>query len=146
MLVHRCGGLVLSGRWQTLEEAFDIMPDIFIERTDAGGLAKRDERTRLTEWFAAQSGPVWGMAQALWEDLTRRLPALPLPAVGRGEDERAQLAWSRPGLYVEIEVDERGALSWYARDTRTRKSEAGEGLGFELTPALTGWLERVTDE
>ncbi|MBN1209975.1 MAG: tetratricopeptide repeat protein [Myxococcaceae bacterium] len=105
--------------------------------------AEREERARLSEWFAAQPGPSWDTAEALWEELVRRMPSLPLPAAGVGEDGCAQLAWSLPELYVEIEVGEGGQLAWYARDCLTQKSEAGEIAKFELTPALVRWLERV---
>lgn len=101
------------------------------------------ERKRLEEWLAAQSGSDWEMIQELWEELSRRLPELPPPAAGPGEDERARLSWSRRDLYVELEAAEDGTLTWYARDHRSQVSESGEVRGLKLPMALMGWLERV---
>lgn len=103
---------------------------------------ERNERRRFDRWLKKQTDPRWLAATGLWRDLRGRVPDLPPPIAGAGEDG-PRFAWSLPGYFIEIVVHADGRVDWYAKDRAT-----GEDAGIDepaLWPAseLLRWLELV---
>lgn len=107
------------------------------------GTVEQYERQRFSGWLATQAPAPWGTVRALWAIIDHEIPGFPLPTAGTGEDGSAQLAWSLPDLYLEIEGDASSRLLWYVRDLGTGRSEAGEGDLFSIPPPLRDWLEAL---
>lgn len=71
---------------------------------------------------------------------------LPLPMADRTSDgERFQFAWHYEGLYVEVEVDAAGGLTWFAQDQRSGASGGEETPSPTVSEQLAIWLRRVAD-
>lgn len=88
-----------------------------------------------------------GHVSAAWRALRQAGGALlPLPMADRTSDgERLQFAWHYEDLYVEVEVDAAGGLTWFAQDQRRGVPEGEEVPAVTVSEPLAMWLRRVAD-
>ena len=79
------------------------------------------------------------------EGLRGRVPGLPPPIADDGEDGPS-LTWSRPGVYVEIEVLGPELVDWFARDrVDDRRDGVDEAVAWD-DDRLLRWLEQASRE
>jgi hypothetical protein len=105
--------------------------------------ARDAERRRLKRWLLAASGRRWSVARRIWTDVVVRFPGVRTPACEDVEGRLALIAWSLPHLYVEVEANARGRLSWYGADRATGEHAGDEDVGPVLPEPFWAWMERI---
>jgi hypothetical protein len=105
---------------------------------------RRARRTNLEQRFL-EHGPSTQDARhaavAQLKSLFQAHDGLGFPAI-EPVNEALRMTWDNGQLLAQLEIEEGFDLEWYARDHRTKESEAG--VGDESLPKLHVWLKRVS--
>jgi tetratricopeptide (TPR) repeat protein len=143
-----------SGQWQAAKRTIDAVPVEIRAQSKASEFAKlakeikrvqSAELRRFSTWIGGRTEGHWATARSWWTRARKLFPALPPPVALNSVEGGAQLAWSLPSLYVEIEIASDDTMSWYAseRHAEMGKGEGEEGIAPGIPAALGAWLERV---
>lgn len=106
------------------------------------------EFSRYLQGLDLQVGAEWAnRIRATWRLLVRLLgDGLPPPAAGWAEQGALfQLAWNYEHVYIEVEVDQQGALTWFARDKASDAYRGGTIAQDDDIPELQPFLRGVLD-
>ena len=149
-----------SGAWCTARSILDLAPLEVIESLDrrrnieVAAMRQRIEEAERREWArfetwmgkqCKQSAQPWQSASTIVTQLRARIPNLPPPIADDGEDGPC-LTWSRPGVYVELEVLERGLVDWFARDRVDDRRDGVDDAVSWNDDRLLRWLEQASRE
>lgn len=149
---------VAAGVWYEARAIMDAVPPHVIQEVQEGAApgswrnvqeleqtvreqVKR-EHLAFDTWCDANQGEDgrWMAAVALVQDVLRRFPGIPLPALSEGEDG-VLLTWSHPALILEIEVADE--IDWTARDRIEASADSGSSARGVIDGKLHFWLTRI---
>jgi hypothetical protein len=144
-----------SGAWCTARSILAVIPDhilagvarerVEIERMQAQiSEAAQTSWREFDAWLEQQTSPQWAPVAGIVAQLRNEVPDLPPPIAQAGEDG-PNLAWSRPGVYVEVEFVDGGLVDWFARDRIDDRRDGAEAAPWS-DGDLIQWLERAAHE
>lgn len=146
-----------SGAWCTARSILERIPeDIMVEviraRPDLAQMQSQISEVEAREWsdFYAwldqkQSDEAWRPVAAIVEALRDKVLGLPPPMAGEGEDG-PNLVWSRPGVYVELEVLGADSVDWFAHDRLDDRRDGTDEPVSWANESLIQWLEQARRE
>jgi len=108
-------------------------------------IAQQREWERFESWLSKETAESWRPVSEIIRRLRTRIPDLPPPIADEGEDGPS-LVWSRPGVYVGVEVLGPDSVDWFARD---RVDDRRDGVDEAVTwddDRLMRWLEQASRE
>jgi len=82
------------------------------------------------------------MAQELWKQLRKKIPALPLPVAFPIDDDRLQLSWTSGPYHLSVDIFST-KWDWFFRNRASGKIDGGEGQAEGEEVFMTHLLDLV---
>lgn len=145
-----------SGAWCTARGILEFVPAAMLGelsqlRPDIEGMQERIEQAehrdwkQFRSWLQAQESESWQPVGAIVQGLREQVPGIPPPVASDGEDGPS-LTWSRPGVYLTLEVLGDGRVDWFARDRVDDRTDGVDDPVDWRDDELIRWLEHVRRE